>query len=77
VVDVTYEVRKGGLVDFGRIEISGNAKTRDKVIRRQLRWLKGHDIVRPIWRGVSGICGDLTILKKLKWTPGKEKLPTG
>ncbi|MEE9531915.1 MAG: outer membrane protein assembly factor BamA, partial [Syntrophobacteria bacterium] len=36
VVDVNYQVKKGELVDFGRIEISGNAKTRDKVIRRQL-----------------------------------------
>ena len=41
VVDVTYEVRKGELVDFGRIEISGNAKTRDKVIRRQLKVVEG------------------------------------
>ncbi len=28
-------------VDFGRIEISGNAKTRDKVIRRQLKVFEG------------------------------------
>jgi outer membrane protein insertion porin family len=41
VVDVNYEVRKGELVDFGRIEISGNAKTRDKVIRRQLKVVEG------------------------------------
>ena len=41
VVDVTYEVKKGELVDFGRIEISGNAKTRDKVIRRQLKVVEG------------------------------------
>jgi outer membrane protein insertion porin family len=41
VVDVTYEVRKGELVDFGRIEISGNTKTRDKVIRRQLKVVEG------------------------------------
>jgi outer membrane protein insertion porin family len=41
VVDVNYGVRKGELVDFGRIEISGNAKTRDKVIRRQLKVVEG------------------------------------
>ncbi len=41
VVDVNYQVRKGELVDFGRIEISGNAKTRDKVIRRQLKVIEG------------------------------------
>ncbi len=36
IVDVAYEVRKGELVDFGRINISGNTRTRDKVIRREL-----------------------------------------
>ena len=36
VVNVTYEVRRGEIVDFGRITISGNTKTRDKVIRREL-----------------------------------------
>ena len=41
VVDVNYGVRKGELVDFSRIEISGNAKTRDKVIRRQLKVVEG------------------------------------
>ncbi len=41
VVDVDYGVKKGELVDFGRIEISGNAKTRDKVIRRQLKVVEG------------------------------------
>ena len=41
VVDVAYEVRKGELVDFGRVAISGNNKTRDKVIRRQLRVIEG------------------------------------
>ena len=41
MVDVNYEVKKGELVDFGRIEISGNAKTRDKVIRRQLKVVEG------------------------------------
>ncbi|NIR16823.1 MAG: hypothetical protein GWN86_24045, partial [Desulfobacterales bacterium] len=41
VVDVNYQVSKGELVDFGRIEISGNTKTRDKVIRRQLKVVEG------------------------------------
>ncbi|HYA01933.1 MAG TPA: outer membrane protein assembly factor BamA [Syntrophobacteria bacterium] len=36
VVNVAYEVRRGEVVDFGRITISGNTKTRDKVIRREL-----------------------------------------
>jgi outer membrane protein insertion porin family len=41
VVDIAYEVHKGELVDFGRINISGNTKTRDKVIRRELQVVEG------------------------------------
>lgn len=37
VVDVTYEVNPGEVVYFNRITISGNTKTRDKVIRRELK----------------------------------------
>jgi outer membrane protein insertion porin family len=41
VVNVAYEVHRGELVDFGRITISGNTKTRDKVIRRELEVVEG------------------------------------
>jgi outer membrane protein insertion porin family len=40
-VDVTYEIRKGKLVFFNWINITGNTKTRDKVIRRQLSVIEG------------------------------------
>lgn len=36
VADVTYVIRKGDPVSFEKIIISGNSKTRDKVIRREL-----------------------------------------
>ncbi|MBI4644887.1 MAG: outer membrane protein assembly factor BamA [Deltaproteobacteria bacterium] len=36
-VNVTFDFRKGQKVYFDRIEIAGNVKTRDKVIRRELR----------------------------------------
>ncbi len=36
-VDVTYKVSKGPEVFIDKIDISGNTKTRDKVIRRELR----------------------------------------
>ncbi len=36
-VDITFEIRKGEKVYFERIDIAGNVKTRDKVIRRELR----------------------------------------
>ncbi|HEX2657147.1 MAG TPA: outer membrane protein assembly factor BamA, partial [Polyangia bacterium] len=40
-VDVTFEIQKGELVYFERINIHGNTKTRDKVIRRELRVFEG------------------------------------
>ncbi|MGK4004141.1 outer membrane protein assembly factor BamA [Sorangium sp. So ce1036] len=35
-VDITVSIRRNQLVYFGRIEIRGNTKTRDKVIRREM-----------------------------------------
>jgi len=40
-VDVNFDITKGKHVYFNRIEISGNTKTRDKVIRRQLAITEG------------------------------------
>ncbi len=40
-VDVMFEIQKGPLVTFDRINIRGNSKTRDKVIRRELRIIEG------------------------------------
>ena len=37
IVDVTFDIHQGKKVYFERIEIGGNVKTRDKVIRRELR----------------------------------------
>ncbi|MHB8909214.1 MAG: outer membrane protein assembly factor BamA [Syntrophales bacterium] len=40
-VDVTFEIAKRKLVYFNRINITGNTKTRDKVIRRELSVIEG------------------------------------
>ncbi len=40
-VDLTFEIDKGRLVYFGKFKIAGNNKTRDKVIRRELRINEG------------------------------------
>ena len=37
IVDITFDIQKGKQVYFEEIIISGNTKTRDKVIRRELR----------------------------------------
>ena len=40
-VDITFEIDKGQKVYLGRINTIGNSKTRDKVVRRELRIAEG------------------------------------
>ncbi|QOX77989.1 outer membrane protein assembly factor BamA [Trichlorobacter lovleyi] len=41
VMDLTFDIEKGDLVYIERISIAGNSKTRDKVVRRELRLMEG------------------------------------
>ncbi len=41
IVSLVYEIQRGGIVSFERISIRGNTKTRDKVIRREMRVVEG------------------------------------
>jgi outer membrane protein insertion porin family len=40
-VDLTFDIQKGDKITIERIEIAGNDKTRDKVIRREMRVYEG------------------------------------
>jgi outer membrane protein insertion porin family len=40
-VDITFEIDKGNKVYIGKINVIGNTKTRDKVLRRELRIREG------------------------------------
>ena len=40
-VDIDIEIQEGGEVRIGRIDITGNIKTRDKVVRREMRLDEG------------------------------------
>lgn len=40
-VDITFEIDKGNKVYFGRINLVGNSRTRDKVVRRELTIREG------------------------------------
>lgn len=40
-IDITYHIEKGRIVHIDRISITGNTRTRDKVIRRQLATVEG------------------------------------
>jgi outer membrane protein insertion porin family len=41
LVDVTFDMEKGDLVHIERISVAGNPKTRDKVVRREMRVTEG------------------------------------
>ncbi len=41
LVDIVFEIEKGQKVYFGNFTVTGNTKTRDKVIRRELRIQEG------------------------------------
>jgi outer membrane protein insertion porin family len=41
IVDLVFDIQRGSPVYFERINIRGNAKTRDKVIRRELKIIEG------------------------------------
>lgn len=41
IIDITFDVQKGNKVYYERINLVGNSKTRDKVIRRELRIYEG------------------------------------
>ena len=40
-IGITVDIQKGKIVKFGRIEVRGNLRTRDKVVRRELRIYEG------------------------------------
>lgn len=40
-VDITFEIDKGNKVYLGKINVIGNTKTRDKVVRREMRVVEG------------------------------------
>ena len=41
IVDLTYDIKQGERVYIGRITVSGNTRTVDKVIRREMRLAEG------------------------------------
>lgn len=41
LLDLTFDIEKGELIYIERINVAGNSKTRDKVVRRELRLMEG------------------------------------
>ncbi len=48
IVDVDFRIHKGDLVYIGRIEVKGNVKTHDRIVRREMRLAEGE-----LYRGTA------------------------
>lgn len=68
--DVTYEVARGNKVKIGTISISGNTKTRDKVIRREIKLAEGDTF------SSSKLDMSMTNLRKLDFFENVEMVPS-
>jgi outer membrane protein insertion porin family len=68
--DVDYSVKKGEVVRIGTITISGNTKTRDKVIRREMQLNEGDTF------SSTQLENSMTRLKKLDFFEAVEIVPT-
>lgn len=68
--DIVFDVKKGELVHIGRIFISGNSKTRDYVIRREIRLAEGE------LYSADKLEKSITALKKIDYFEDVEIVPT-
>jgi outer membrane protein insertion porin family len=67
---IDFDVKKKGLVHIGRVTVSGNTKTRDKVIRRELKLAEG-DLFSS-----TKLEQSITNLKKLDYFEDVDITPT-
>jgi len=68
--DITYDVAKGNKITIGTISISGNTKTRDKVIRREVDLAEGDTF------DASKVEKSMTDLRKLDFFENVEMVPS-
>ena len=70
-VDISYDIKKGNLVYFNRINIAGNTKTRDKVIRRQLMFTEGELYNSDKLKGSYGQLNRLRFFEEVNFQTAK------
>jgi len=75
IVSVVFRIREGPRLFVERINISGNVRTLDKVIRRELRLAEGDAFKRSRFTRSQGRMRSLDFFKKQKFTrkPGSAK----
>ena len=65
-VAVSIDIQEGGEVRIGRINISGNSKTRDKVIRREMRLDEGEVYSKKAIKRSYERLGNLNYFRKCR-----------
>jgi outer membrane protein insertion porin family len=71
VVDVTFEISQGEKVYIEKINISGNTRTRDKVIRREIRLAEGELYSTSKIKRSKQEVNNLGFFKEVNFTTGK------
>ena len=68
-VDVTYHIKQGERVYIGRIDVAGNSRTIDKVIRRQIQLAEGDPFSATALHKSEQNLKDLGYFEEAKITP--------
>ncbi|TLN19776.1 outer membrane protein assembly factor BamA, partial [bacterium] len=74
-VDITFEFEKGDKVYIERINISGNTKTRDKVIRREFKLAEGDLYSSTALKRTKQNLGNLGFFEEASIAPTKGSAP--
>jgi outer membrane protein insertion porin family len=75
VADVTYRTERGGKFRFGRLEIAGNTKTLDRIIRRDLEVEDGQTYTATGLKDSKDNLTRLSYFKDVKITTAPSKSP--
>lgn len=75
-LDITFEIDKGELVYIDRITITGNTRTRDNVIRRELRVVEGGVFDSSAIRKSNQALQRLSYFEEINITPEPTSDPT-
>lgn len=74
-IDITFEFEKGDKVYIERINISGNTKTRDKVIRREFKLAEGDLYGSTALKRTKQNLGNLGFFEEASIAPAKGSAP--
>ncbi|HSL91856.1 MAG TPA: outer membrane protein assembly factor BamA [Candidatus Limnocylindrales bacterium] len=75
VADVTYKTERGGKFRFGKVEVAGNTKTLDRVVRRDLEVADGQVYTATGLKNSKENLTRLSYFKDVKITTAPSKVP--